>query len=251
MTKEKTTKTKLSVAETADPVDADMQISKTRSGIVTIPGVKTEKITTLIVGTAPLIVHKFSEKARQAILDKQMKKATGGREAKDPEANYQAARHRLADGTDGVPAGGVKAAFVDGFGKDAGVFVSKAKGGIRVLPDCAATNLIRIISPGEPRMREDLVRNESGVVDIRHRPEYWPWAMLVTVEYLPTVASQAQVLQAIAKSGFTTGLCEWRPSSKESKSGTYGTWRFATEAEANAFEDGVLFADAPRLMAAE
>lgn len=250
--------TKVSVKGKPDAVERPIedtvpleQITRTKTGIITIPGVTTEKMTTLIVGTAPLIVNKFSEKAKQQILDAQMKRAKTGREAKDPVANFNAARHRLADGTDGVPAGGLKAAIVDGFGKDTGVFVSRAKGGIRVSPDCKATNLIRIITPHEPRMREDLVRNESGVVDIRHRPEYWPWAMLIEVEYLPTVASQGQVLQAIAKSGFTTGLCEWRPSSKESKSGTFGTWRFATEEEATAFENGTLFSDTPMMMAAE
>jgi hypothetical protein len=218
------------------------KITSSSSGIVTIPGVKTERLTTLLIGTAPLICHKFSEKLRKMILDKHMGEASAGREKKDPTANYEAARYRLPDGTDGVPAGGVKAAIVDGFGKDAGVFVSKAKGGIRVQPDDAETNLVRILSPTVPRIREDVVRNESGVVDIRHRPEYWPWAMKITVEFLPQIASQKQVLQAIARSGFTIGLCEWRPSSKQSKSGSYGTWRLATPEEVELFEGDQLFA---------
>jgi hypothetical protein len=220
------------------------KITPSASGIVTIPGVKTERLTTLIIGTAPMICHKFSEKLRKQILDKHMGEASAGREKKDPEANFEAARYRLPDGSDGVPAGGVKAAIVDGFGKDAGVFVSKAKGAIRVTPDDIGTNLVRIITPTQPALREDVVRNESGVVDIRHRPEYWPWAMKITVEYLPQIASQKQVLQAIARSGFTVGLCEWRPSSKQSKSGSYGTWRLATAEEVELFEDGLLFAAA-------
>lgn len=226
------------------------KIQSSASGIVTIPGVKTDRLTTLLIGTAPLICHKFSEKLRKQILDKHMGEASGGRERKDPTANYEAARYRLPDGTDGVPAGGVKAAIVDGFSKESGVPMTKAKGGIRVSPDDAGTNLVRIITPTAPRMREDVVRNESGVVDIRHRPEYWPWAMKVTVEYLPARISQKQVLQAIATSGFTVGLCEWRPSSKQSKSGSYGTWRLATPEEVEAFETDQLFA-AEMLQAAE
>jgi hypothetical protein len=218
------------------------KITSSKSGIVTIPGVKTEMLMTLIIGTAPMICHKFSEKLRKQILDKHMGEASAGREKKDPQANFEAARYRLPDGSDGVPAGGVKAAIVDGFGKDAGVFVSKAKGAIRVTPDDIESNLVRIITPNVPRLREDVVRNESGVVDIRHRPEYWPWAMKITVEYLPQIASQKQVLQAIAKSGFTVGLCEWRPSSKQSKSGSYGTWRLASAEEVELFEDDLLFA---------
>jgi len=235
--------------ETATTASTE-KISSSASGIVTIPGVKTEKLTTLIIGTAPMICHKFSEKLRKQILDKHMGEASAGREKKDPQANFEAARYRLPDGSDGVPAGGVKAAIVDGFGKDAGVFVSKAKGAIRVSPDDIGTNLVRIICPTPPQLREDVVRNESGVVDIRHRPEYWPWAMKITVEYLPQIASQKQVLQAIARSGFTVGLCEWRPSSKQSKSGSYGTWRLATAEEVELFEDDLLFAP-PMKQAAE
>ncbi len=235
----------------AKPKTAKLQSVKTeivavkasKSGIVTIPGVKTEKLLTLIIGTAPLICHKFAQKMIDQMLAKHMGEASAGRQNKVPEDNFNAARYRLADGSDGVPSGGIKAAFVDGFGKDTGVFISKAKGGIRVNADCQQTNLVRIITPNEPIMREDVTRNATGVPDIRHRPEYWPWAMRIEVEFLPAVASMRQVLQAIATAGFTCGLCEWRPSSPKSKSGTYGTWRLATPEEAQAFEDGELFAD--------
>lgn len=122
-------------------------LKKSKNGIITIPGIKTEVLTTLIVGTAPLIVHKFSEKMRAQILAKHKGEASAGRERKDPEANFEAARHRLADGSDGFPAGGLKAALVSGFSRDVGVFATKAKGGIRILPDCEETNLVRILSP--------------------------------------------------------------------------------------------------------
>ncbi len=241
---------KSKITTATEPAESE-KIKISSSGLVTIPGVKTERLTTLIIGTAPLIAHKFSEKLRKQILDKHMGEATSGRERKDPIANFEAARYRLSDGTDGVPAGGVKAAIVDGFGRDAGVFVSKAKGALRVIPDDIANNLVRILTPTEPRMREDVVRNESGVVDIRHRPEYLVWGMKLQVEYLPSVASTKQVLQAIARSGFCVGLCEWRPSSKQSKSGSYGTWRLATSAEVEAFEDGSLFEELNLQQAAE
>lgn len=234
-------------AENGEGVKTEMLVGKievSKSGIFLIPGIKTEKLTTLIIGTAPLICHKFSQKLREQILAKHMGEASAGRTRKVPLDNYNAARYRLTDGTDGVPSGGVKAAIVDGFSKAAGVPITKAKGGVRVSPDDPTTNLVRIITPFEPRMREDVVRNESGVVDIRHRPEYWPWAMLLKVEYLPSVCTDRQVMQAIATSGFTVGLCEWRPSSKQSKSGTYGTWRLANSAEVEQFENGTLFADA-------
>jgi len=235
---------------TAKKQQPSVEVQRTKSGLVLIPGVRSQKFLTLVIGETPLMAHKFAEKLRKQILDKHMGEATEGRERKDPEANFQAARYRLSDGGDGVPAGGLKAAIVKGFIKGSGVPVTKAKGAIRVTADDAATNLVRILGPHGvpdwPAMREDVVRNASGVIDIRHRPVYWPWAMRLEVEFLPSICSMQQVLQAIATAGFIEGLCEWRPGSKESLSGTFGTWRLATAAEAAAFERGDLFPTAPQ-----
>lgn len=218
------------------PKSPVVEVIASKTGIITIPGVETEKLTTLIIGVSPLIVHKFAQKYRDKILEKHMGVASKGRERKVPEDNYNAARHRLTDGGDGFPAGGLKACLVSGFSRESGVAMTKAKGGIRIGADDPATNLVEIICPHEPRMREDVVRNESGVVDIRHRPEYWPWAMLLEIEYLPALMSAGQVLQALSMSGFTNGLGEWRPASKESKSGSFGAFRLATLEEVADFE---------------
>jgi len=211
------------------------------SGIITIPGLRTNTVKVLIVGTAPLITHKFSEKAESMILAKHMGEASRGREKKDPEANFMAARHRLKDGGDGFPAGGFKAAIASATGKEVGFAKTVAKGALRVIPDCPATNLIRILTPHEPVMRQDVVRNESGVVDIRHRPQFWPWGMLISVDFVPDLCSAQQVLQAVAMAGFRAGIGEWRPSSPKSLSGAWGTWRLAEPVEVEAFEDGRLF----------
>jgi hypothetical protein len=241
--------TKLEVVKTAK-----LELKKSASGIMTIPGVRTDRFSTLIIGTAPLVCHKFAQKLRDQILAKHKGEASAGREQKDPHANFEAARYRLTDGGDGLPAGGLKACIVKGFNKQSGVPMTKAKGAIRIEADDMATNLVRILGPKNPRaatmveeagtwpnMREDVVRNQSGVVDIRHRPQYWPWACLLSIEHVPAVASMAQVLQAVALSGFVEGLCEWRPGSKESLSGSLGTFRLATAEEAALFEQDRLF----------
>jgi len=241
--------------KTAKVPPINVKIAKSDTGIMTIPGVRTERFRTLLIGTSPLILHKFSEKLRKMILDKHMGEASAGKEAKNPHDNFMASRYLLSDGSDGVPAAGLKAAFVAGFDKKSGVPMTKAKGAIRVVADDPATNLVRLIGPENPRaaervgdpgawpqMREDVVRNESGVVDIRHRPEFWPWALAVEIEFLPSACSMSQVLQAIAMAGFVEGLAEWRPGSKQSRSGSYGCWQLATAAEVKAFEAGELFA---------
>lgn len=261
MAKKPTKQTSPMVSVTTTETKGDLKRIETKQGtIAIIPGVKTEVLTTLIIGEAPLIVHKFSQKGREQYRRKQQGEASGGREHKDCIANFQGARYVASDGWDGIPAGGLKACIVDGFDKASGVPMTKAKGAIRVEADDPATNLVRIIHPIEPkeiaelphfidetgripRCREDVVRNESGVIDLRHRPEYWPWACALRIRFLPAIASARQVLQAIAISGFKCGQCEWRPGSKESKSGSYGTFRLATPREVELFADGELFSD--------
>lgn len=214
---------------------------RSQSGMLLIPGMKLEQLNTLVIGESPLICNQFSHKMRQKVLAKHTGEASAGREKKVPEENFQAARYRLPDGSDGVPASGLKAGIVDGFGRDVGVPLTKAKGAIRVLADDVSTNLVRILTPTEPRMREDVVRNETGVVDIRHRPEYWPWALYLRIQFTPAFFSHKQLLQAISRSGFLIGQCEWRPGAPKSKSGSFGTFRVASMEEAIAFENGELF----------
>lgn len=221
--------------------EAPQPVSQSKTGILTIPGVKVSTVTTLVIGTAPLVTHRFDEKMRRAMEDKQQGKAKGGREAKDPEAVFNGARYRLPDGTDGIPAGGVKACIVSGARGEASATMAGSKGAILVVPDDQRTNLVRILTPGEPTMRTDVCRNASGVADIRYRPEYFPWALLLRIEYLPSLLSPQQLLQMIAHAGRAEGLCEWRPGSPKSKSGQWGTFRLATEAEVAAYESDELF----------
>jgi len=46
-------------------------------------------------GTSPLITHAWSEKAKKMMLDKQMGKASKGKEKKDPIADYESSFYRL------------------------------------------------------------------------------------------------------------------------------------------------------------
>ena len=88
---------------TATETKGDLKKIETRKGtIAIIPGVKTEILTTLVIGTAPLILHNFSQKAREQYRRKQEGEASGGREHKDCIANFEGARYLLSDGSDGT-----------------------------------------------------------------------------------------------------------------------------------------------------
>jgi len=57
-----------------------------------------------LIGDSPLITHQWSAKAKKMMLDKQMKKATGAREAKNPEQDYKDSLYVHPDGGYGFPA---------------------------------------------------------------------------------------------------------------------------------------------------
>ena len=55
---------------------------------IELPKLAIQTLKVRLVGDSPLIVHAWSPKALRAMADKQQKKATAGREAKDPWADF-------------------------------------------------------------------------------------------------------------------------------------------------------------------
>ena len=83
-----------------------------KSTAVELPPMNIQTIDIPIIGDAGLICHAWSAKAKKQMLDKQMKRATGAKEAKDPEADYQTCFYKTEAGGYGFPAIGVKAAMI-------------------------------------------------------------------------------------------------------------------------------------------
>jgi hypothetical protein len=196
----------------------------------------------LLVGTMPLIVHAWSEKARKAMRDKHMKNAIEPREAKVPVDEFEAAKYKSPLGWEGVPAHGLKGCFTEGarfVGGSKQMNMTVLKGALRVLADCPQSNPLRLYSPNDPTMREDLVSIGGGMsetVDLRYRPEYWPWALKVTVQYPTSMFSKDQIGDLIRAAGAFNGFCEWRPGSPKSVTGSFGTFEIANPVQEAEFE---------------
>jgi len=186
---------------------------------ITLPALRIETITLMLVGDSPLIVHAWSEKAKRAMLDKQMKKAKQAKEAKDPEADYQACFYHTETGGYGFPAIGVKSAMVS-----AARFVDAKMVMMRGAFHIDAEMLPVI---GEPRPREDMVRIAMGTADIRYRPEFVDWKIPVTIKYNASAISAEQIANLLNVAGFGVGIGEWRPE----KNGSYGRFHVGGEAE--------------------
>jgi hypothetical protein len=193
--------------------------TKTASAIE-LPPLNIQTVTFVLVGDSPLIVHAWSEKAKRQMLDKQMKKATKAKEAKDPEADYEACFYRTETGAYGFPAIGVKAAMVSAC-RFVDAKMTVMRGAFHI--DCEMLTVI-----GDPRPREDMVRVGMGTADIRYRPEFVEWRMPVTIKFNASVISAEQLANLLNAAGFGVGIGEWRPE----KNGSYGRFHVAAEGEA-------------------
>lgn len=187
---------------------------------IELPPLNIQTVTFILVGDSPLIVHAWSEKAKRQMLDKQMKKATKAKEAKDPEADYEACFYKTDTGAYGFPAIGVKAAMVSAC-RFVDAKMTVMRGAFHI--DCEMLEVI-----GEPRPREDMVRVGMGTADIRYRPEFVGWKMPVTVKFNASVISAEQIANLLNAAGFGVGIGEWRPE----KNGSYGRFHVAAEGEA-------------------
>jgi hypothetical protein len=127
-----------------------------------------------IVGEAPYVQHKFSAKAKAMMEAKHrlgdVAKKDNKREARDFEGDYLNAAHISHEGWYGIPAPSFRNAAISAC-RVVGFTMTRAKLSVFIKPDGfdkdEGTPLVRIY--GEPRRHEAIVRNETGVVDIRWR----------------------------------------------------------------------------------
>lgn len=195
-----------------------------------IPALDIKYFDVLIIGDSPLIVHAWSDKAKKMMLDKQMKKATKGREAKDPFMDFVDSMYWLTkkpkkptmedvlSAKFGFPTIAFKAAAVDS-GYQQGILSKKttARGAFHIIGDYAEIE-------GIPEMREDMVRVGQGVADIRYRGEFKEWRTVLRIRYNASSISSEQIVSLFNVAGFACGVGEWRPS----KDGSFGTFHVGT-----------------------
>ena len=160
--------------------------------------------------TSPLIVHKWSEKAKQQMLDKQTKRASTGKGAKDPEQDYLDSLYRDDEGNYVFPAIAFKSAAVRA-GTYADMKMTFLRGAFHVIGEW-----VRI--DGEPRPRQDMVRVGMGTADIRYRGEFPEWGTLLRVAHNARAISPGEILNLFRIAGFSVGVGEWRPE----RDGSYG-----------------------------
>jgi hypothetical protein len=169
-----------------------------------------------VVGTAPLICHRWSEKAKKQMLDKQTKAARAPKTAKNPEQDFKDSLYAHPDGGYGFPSVAFKAAAVRA-GTYSDMKMTFLRGAFHV-----SGELVRIA--GQPSKREDMVRLQGKTADIRYRGEFKEWSASVPVQVNTSVLSVEQIANLFLIAGFAVGVGEWRPE----RNGQYGRFELGS-----------------------
>jgi len=190
-------------------VSAELHISRIARETLIVP----------ILGITPLIVHRFSEKAKRQMLDA-MQGRKSPKQAKDPEAEYEAGFYRLNDGRPGMIAGAFKDATVGGARFYHAVKMTEIKSFLWFLGELGNDGRMMVPIEGEPNMREDVVRVGRGGTDLRYRPQFLQWKTTLTITYPFSSLTRESVLSLVDAGGMGVGVGEWRPE----KGGEFGTY---------------------------
>ena len=188
----------------------------------------------ILVGTAPFVQLRFSEKAKQKMKENMMagSKAKKGkkREPRDFEADYQAAFHISEKGWYGQPASAYRSAMISAC-RVVGFTMTRAKLALFVIADGVdavdGTPLVKI--EGTPEPVEHLVKPASGGADIRVRAMWREWRVRLRIEYDADMFSLQDVLNLLLRVGRQVGIGEGRPDSKSSSGMGWGTFRIDLE----------------------
>jgi hypothetical protein len=189
-----------------------------------------------IIGTSPLVQNKFSVKMMQAMIEKQesgeQKGAKAKKGKKDFDNLWKEACHVLPDGSFGFPASGLRAAMID-VCRMTDIKMTYAKMSVFVVQDGfdkeCRTPLVRI-KKGKPSRMNSVVRNATGVVDVRPRPAWDEgWEADVTLEWDADQFSLEDVTNLLMRAGHQVGIGEGRPFSKDSAGMGWGTFALKQE----------------------
>lgn len=204
---------------------------KPASQPVTVSPPKMQTAIFQLVGTSPLVQSRFSQKAKQAIMEKMAAGSTSQkgkkREARNFDEDFRNAMHVSSDGWVGVPAPAIRNACIDAC-RMVGFKMTVAKMSVFVEADgydrVDGMPLIRLTA-GEPELTEMPVRNSTGVLDIRVRPMWREWSLTVRIQFDSDQFSPADVANLLLRAGTQVGIGEGRPFSRQSNGLGFGCFK--------------------------
>lgn len=204
---------------------------------VTVAVIAPPKFRTLrfdIVGTSPYVQLRFSEKARNDMrsnmVDGQRAKRGKAKGARDFSIEFPNSMYKATQGWRGIPAPAFRNAMISAC-RLVNFTMTRAKLSVFIEADgydaSDGTPLVKII--GEPEAYESIVRNATGVPDIRVRAMWREWSAILRVRYDADQFNDMDVTNLLARVGVQVGIGEGRPDSKNSAGLGFGLFTFEKE----------------------
>ena len=208
-----TSAAKDATAATPKAPKATKAAAKGKTDVVLIARPDLRRIVVKVVGTSPVIVHAWDEKAKAQMRDKQQGKAAQKKAPKNPKELIEGCKYRDVNGKDCLPALAFKSAIVSAARHVDGLPMTVLRGALFVGGQTSGPMgedmlLLKFKNITE---REDMVRVGMGTSDMRYRPQYNGWSVELPITYNAGVISAEQIINLVITAGFSVGVFEWRP----------------------------------------
>ena len=199
---------------------ATKEQSLTRS--VSIPRPNLQTAVFEIEGTAPLVIHRFSNKTKTMMRQKmEAGKAASSkknREAKQTDDLFREARYVSREGWEGFHAAAIRNAMISAC-RLVNFKMTLAKMSIFVIADGVDAQepqipLVRIY--GKSVKQEDMARVETGQPYVTVRAAYHTWSAKIRIRFDADQFQLEDVTNLLMRVGSQVGLCEGRPDSPNS-----------------------------------
>lgn len=192
------------------------------SGLIELNRLQDKVVGISIVGTAGVIPHRWSEKARRMMPGhpESHGKVKERKGAKNPEEDADGCLYKLDDGRLGIPAAAFKSAIVGAcrfFDKP-----SMVECKLLVYVEGEGIEQLIPIDFKEKVLREDIGRNANGSCELRYRYELMGWSATLRARFISSCLSEDSVVALVDAAG-RLGVGDWRPSAPKVASGTHGT----------------------------
>lgn len=182
-----------------------------------------------VLGTSPLIMNRFQQKAWQELLfpSERKNRAERAQHMKHiPLEEYRGAVYRNRDPKTAslihVPPGAFHGALASAALDIPGATKAKMERLTRIAD-------VQINLFGIPQLFMAMVRNSDAnhTPDVRTRPIFPEWACQVKFRYIRSLLTERTVAALFGGAGSIVGIGDWRPQ----KGGSFGTWRLVDDTD--------------------
>jgi hypothetical protein len=200
--------------------------TKKENNDIEVMELHTRRLTFCLVGETPLIMNRFSEKARQEMLlpapkKNRAEKATSLKH--DPIAEFRGGLYMSRDENAPTAIHFPTNAFHKAVGQAAIDIPGQAKS-VMLRLTSVVTDTVHLY--GNPALFCRMVRSSgmNATPDIRTRPIFSEWACALEFQIVSNLVKETQVANLLAAAGTIVGMGDWRPQ----KGGSYGRFRLTT-----------------------